>query len=170
MQPGNPDEGLEGFAQPHVIGQDAAEMVRGQVSQEMEPLRLVGPQRGADSRWQLRCDPRANLRGAPLEPAVGVEPELPPALCQASPLAGVEPMHAPHAGVLVFHCQPGEDIQQGQAVCDVLDAASGQRSTLCAGVAGKLYAHTSLRYAYRGMEVCRIAGLQAFRSGKLLSL
>lgn len=98
------------------------------------------------------------------------KPELPPALCQASPLAGVEPVRAPHAGVLLFHSQPGEEVQQGQAICEVLDATSGQRSTLCAGVTGKLYAHTSLRYAYRGMEVCRIAGAQAFRSGNLLSL
>ena len=37
-QPQEPSQGLQGFAQAHVVGQDAAEAVGGQVSQEVEAL------------------------------------------------------------------------------------------------------------------------------------
>ncbi len=94
---------------------------------------------------------------------------LPP-LCEPTPLEGVEPITAPHNGVLVFFKVPGDWVEAGEAVADVIDPLTDQRSTLRASVAGCLYARVSRRYASAGMRVCKVAGKLAFRSGKLLSL
>ncbi len=96
--------------------------------------------------------------------------ELPAALCSATPLEGVEPITAPHAGILVFHQAPGAQIAVGDAVLDVIDPITGASSTVHAKVAGKLFARTNLRYAQRGMDVAKIAGKVAYRSGSLLSM
>ena len=49
-----PREGLHGFAEAHVVGEDAAEPERGMVREEMKPLLLVGPQRGAQAGGERR--------------------------------------------------------------------------------------------------------------------
>ncbi len=91
-------------------------------------------------------------------------------LCEASPLEGVEPIVAPHNGVLIFLKSPGDVVAAGEAVAEVLDPLSDQRSALRASHGGRLFARVSRRYATAGMRVCKVAGAQAFRSGKLLSL
>ncbi|WP_310385580.1 M14 family metallopeptidase [Roseateles sp.] len=92
------------------------------------------------------------------------------ALCEATPLEGVEPISAPHNGILVFCKAPGDWVLAGETVAEVIDPLTDQRSLLCASVAGRLFARVSRRYATAGMRVCKVAGTQAFRSGKLLSL
>ena len=92
------------------------------------------------------------------------------AVCEATPLEGVEPITAPHNGVLVFCKSPGDWVLAGEAVADVIDPLTDQRSTLRASVSGCLFASVSRRYASAGMRVCKVAGKQAYRSGKLLSL
>ncbi|MCV2353948.1 M14 family metallopeptidase [Paucibacter sp. B2R-40] len=99
-----------------------------------------------------------------------LEADAKAALCEATPLEGVEPITAPHNGILVFCKQPGDVVAAGEAVAEVIDPLSDQRSLLCATVAGRLFARVSRRYAGAGMRVCKVAGQQAFRSGKLLSL
>ncbi|MFM2399462.1 MAG: hypothetical protein RL341_1619, partial [Pseudomonadota bacterium] len=61
------------------------------------------------------------LRGA----TEGTAPVLPDALCMPTPLAGSEPLTASHSGVVVFHHAPGDIVQEGEAVADVIDPISG---------------------------------------------
>ncbi|MDM4765690.1 succinylglutamate desuccinylase/aspartoacylase family protein [Pelomonas sp. SE-A7] len=100
----------------------------------------------------------------------GAAPAQPAARCAATPLEGVEPLAAPHAGVIVFHKNPGEQVAAGELVAEVIDPATDQRSELRATVTGVLFARVARRYAARGMKVAKIAGAVAFRSGKLLSM
>ena len=94
---------------------------------------------------------------------------LPALQCAPTPLEGVEPLHAPHSGVLVFHRKLGSRVAAGDAVADIVNPVSGKETTLRAGAAGTLFASTAHRHLLRGMHVCKIAGATAFRSGELLS-
>ena len=94
---------------------------------------------------------------------------LPPPLCQATPLEGVEPLTAPHSGILVFCRALGERVEAGVAIAELIDPVSGHCTTLRSTVAGVLFARSAYRHLLRGMAVCKIAGAQPFRSGKLLS-
>jgi predicted deacylase len=99
----------------------------------------------------------------------GPAPELPPLLNPATPLAGSEPLKAPHAGVLAFHKQPGDHVTAGDVVCDVIDPLSNTLTPVRASVSGVLYARTLHRYARAGMDLADIAGSQPMRTGWLLS-
>jgi predicted deacylase len=94
---------------------------------------------------------------------------LPAPLCEPTPLEGVEPIVAPHAGVLVFRRQLGERVEAGDAIADLIDPVSGSVTTLRPTVPGVFFASTAHRHLLRGMGVCKIAGAKAFRAGKLLS-
>lgn len=99
-----------------------------------------------------------------------IEPDAMPApLCAPTPLEGVEPISAPHAGVLVFLKNLGEKVQAGDAIADLIDPVSGATTTLKCSVAGVFFARTAHRHLLRGMAVGKIAGPVAFRAGKLLS-
>jgi predicted deacylase len=106
---------------------------------------------------------QGHLRQVPPQPQ-------PAARCQSTPLAGVQALHAPAPGVLLFHHAPGAELAIGDTVCELLDPDSGNRLLLSAQVAGKLFARTHLRYVQRGMDLAKIAGPIAFRSGNLLAL
>jgi len=95
---------------------------------------------------------------------------LPEALCQPTPLEGVEPLRAPHAGILVFTRATGDCIQAGEKVADIVDPASGQVTPVLATVSGVLFARVARRYATHGMRIAKIAGPVAYRTGNLLSL
>ncbi len=94
---------------------------------------------------------------------------LPEALCGPTPLDAVEPLHAPHAGVLVFHKQLGERVEAGEPIADIVNPVSGKVTTLSTSQAGLLFASTAHRHLLRGMHVCKIAGTASFRKGNLLS-
>lgn len=94
---------------------------------------------------------------------------LPDALCGATPLDAVEPLHAPHAGVLVFHKQLGERVEAGEPIADIINPVSGKVTTVSSSHAGLLFASTAHRHLLRGMHICKIAGEESFRSGSLLS-
>jgi predicted deacylase len=94
---------------------------------------------------------------------------LPAPLCAPTPLEGVEPIAAPHAGVLVFLKNLGERVEAGDAIADLIDPVSGKVSTLRATVPGVFFARTAHRHLLRGMAVGKVAGAKAFRAGKLLS-
>ena len=94
---------------------------------------------------------------------------LPAARCQPTPLEGVEPLYAPHAGIVVFHKTVGEAVLAGETIAEIIDPLSGQSSAVCASVSGRLFARTAFRYAQRNMDLAKIAGAVAYRSGKLLS-
>jgi uncharacterized protein len=93
---------------------------------------------------------------------------LPAPLCAPTPLEGVEPIVAPHAGVLVFLKNLGKRVEAGEAIADLIDPVSGKVTTLRPTVAGVFFARTAHRHLLRGMAVGKIAGAKAFRTGKLL--
>ncbi|GLR13133.1 succinylglutamate desuccinylase/aspartoacylase [Chitinimonas prasina] len=99
----------------------------------------------------------------------GDPPAMPTALCEATPLAGSETLHAPHAGVVAFHRQTGDYIEAGEVVVDVIDPLTDTVTSVTASVSGVLYARSIVRYATTGMDLCKVAGKVAFRSGYLLS-
>jgi predicted deacylase len=94
---------------------------------------------------------------------------MPAPLCAATPLEGVEPIAAPHNGVLVFLKDLGDRIAPGDAIADLIDPVSGATTTLKASVAGVFFARTAHRHLLRGMQVGKVAGPVAYRAGKLLS-
>jgi uncharacterized protein len=93
---------------------------------------------------------------------------LPDPSCEPTPLSGVEPLHAPHAGVLVFLKKLGDKVQAGDAVADIVDPVSGRTTTLRPTQSGVLFASTAHRHLLRGMHVCKVAGTEAWRTGSLL--
>ncbi|MCH8622598.1 succinylglutamate desuccinylase/aspartoacylase family protein [Undibacterium sp. TS12] len=100
----------------------------------------------------------------------GKAPSLPAAVCQPTPLEGVEPLRAPHAGILVFTKAAGEHVEAGERVADIVDPVSAQVTPVLATVSGILFARVARRYATHGMRIAKIAGPVAYRSGNLLSL
>jgi uncharacterized protein len=94
---------------------------------------------------------------------------LPEALCRPTPLSGSEPITAPGAGVIVFHRKPGDVVAAGDAIADLVDAASGDITTLRCQSGGVLYARCGSRWASPGKRLAKIAGTTLARSGKLLS-
>jgi predicted deacylase len=99
----------------------------------------------------------------------GAPGPLPAARCVPTPLAGSEPITAPAAGVVVFHVAPGERVEAGDVVADLVDADTGAVTPLRARSAGLLYARTSTRWAMPGKRLAKIAGTSLARTGKLLS-
>lgn len=96
---------------------------------------------------------------------------LPALPCQPTPLAGSETLHTPVPGVVAYRARPGDRLAVGDPVADVIDptaAGASRVHTVCAGVAGVLYARVSGRYALAGSELGKIAGEHAFRTGPLL--
>ncbi|MFN3860687.1 MAG: M14 family metallopeptidase [Roseateles sp.] len=94
----------------------------------------------------------------------------PPAACPATPLEGVEPVTAPVPGIVVFAKAPGDWVEAGELVAEIIDPLTDARTALHASVTGRCFARSARRYASRGMRLAKIAGSQAFRSGKLLSM
>lgn len=96
-----------------------------------------------------------------------VAPSPPPA-CTATPLAGSLYLHAPHAGVISYLRQPGEAVQPGEVIARIIDPVEGRSTEVRSDCAGVLYARQQLRWATTGMELAKITGTQARRSGILL--
>lgn len=99
----------------------------------------------------------------------GPVPPLPqsPAPLHAD-LAGCEYLTAPHAGVILYTREPGEWINAGEVVAEILDPISDQLTPLVCQHAGLLYARHWVRFATAGMLVVRLAGGEAKREGPLL--
>jgi predicted deacylase len=115
-----------------------------------------------DARALLQYLAREGLIDIPLA-------ALPAPLCAPTPLAGVEPLHAPQSGVLVFLKALGEQVRAGEAIADIVNPVTGDTATVRASCDGLLFASTAHRHLLRGMHVCKIAGATPFRSGSLLS-
>lgn len=94
---------------------------------------------------------------------------LPEPLCEPTPLEGVEPLHAPQSGVLVFLKPLGEKVSADEAIADVINPVTGATATVRASRDGVLFASTAHRHLLRGMHICKIAGATPFRTGSLLS-
>ncbi|RFP12099.1 MULTISPECIES: succinylglutamate desuccinylase/aspartoacylase family protein [unclassified Duganella] len=106
---------------------------------------------------------------APDAAAAAAAAVLPAPLCAATPLEGVEPLYAPHAGILVYTRDLGARVAPGDAVADLIDPVSGETTVIRAGVAGVFFARSAHRHVIRGMNVGKVAGAEAYRAGDLLS-
>lgn len=95
--------------------------------------------------------------------------ELPAPLCAPTPLEGVEPLYAPHHGVLVYTRDLGDVVQAGDAIADLIDPVSGETTVVRASVAGVFFARSAHRHVLRGMNIGKVAGATAYRAGDLLS-
>ena len=96
------------------------------------------------------------------------KPTVPAPRCAATPLAGSETLRASGPGVLVFAAEPGQHMQPGDLVAEVIDPINNTTQRVVAGVAGVLYARIRDRYVTAGCEIGKIAGATPFRSGNLL--
>ncbi|MRX11657.1 deacylase [Pseudoduganella sp. FT25W] len=94
---------------------------------------------------------------------------LPEPLCAATPLEGVQPVYAPHAGILIYTRELGAKVAAGDALADLIDPVSGDTTVLRAGVDGVFFARSAHRHVIRGMNVGKVAGAKAYRQGDLLS-
>ena len=99
----------------------------------------------------------------------GVAPPLPALRYPATPLAGAETIMSPVSGVVVFLKKPGDWIESGDAVAEVINPLTAERCTLTASTEGVLYARENRYFATAGMRLAKVAGARAFRTGKLLS-
>ena len=94
---------------------------------------------------------------------------LPAPLCEATPLEGVEPVYAPHAGILIYTRELGARVVAGDALADLIDPVGGATTVLRATIDGVFFARSAHRHVIRGMNVGKIAGAKAYRAGDLLS-
>jgi predicted deacylase len=115
-----------------------------------------------DAHALLQYLAHAGVLDVPAEP-------LPEPLCEPTPLAGVAPLCAPHAGVLVFLKKLGDRVDAGDAIADLVNPVSGKVTTLRVNQPGVFFASTAHRHLLRGMHVCKVAGATPFRYGDLLS-
>ncbi|MEE4617382.1 succinylglutamate desuccinylase/aspartoacylase family protein [Pseudomonas alliivorans] len=101
---------------------------------------------------------------------IDAERQMPPELLYpATPLAAVEPVATPVGGLLVFCAMPGEHVDAGQLIAEIIDPISDAVTSVHALNAGLLYARSLRRMATAGMVIAHVAGKQAYRSGYLLS-
>lgn len=114
-------------------------------------------------------DAEALIRFLTLRGFVAGERNSPPLACSLRPLAGCMHVHAPHAGVVVFGDTLGCEVKAGQAIGEVIDPVSGESTPLCSPVDGLHFARELQRWAQAGQSVAKVAGMEALRSGKLLS-
>lgn len=95
-------------------------------------------------------------------------PDVPAALCEATPLAGSETLRAPAPGIVVFATEVGRVVNAGDVIAEVIDPIANLTHRVTASVAGVFYARIRDRYVTAGSELGKIAGRKAFRSGELL--
>ncbi|WP_295481354.1 succinylglutamate desuccinylase/aspartoacylase family protein [uncultured Pseudomonas sp.] len=93
----------------------------------------------------------------------------PPLRYPATPLAAVEPLAAPRGGLLVFHAKPGQYLEPGQQVAEIIDPLNDQVTPVSTAHGGLLYARSVRRMATTGMVIAHVAGEQVCRSGYLLA-
>lgn len=94
---------------------------------------------------------------------------LPPLRHPATPLAAVEPLIAPLGGLLVFHAKPGQYLEPGQLIAEVIDPLSDRVTPIRNVQGGLLYARSVRRMATTGMVIAHVAGEKVCRSGYLLA-
>lgn len=101
---------------------------------------------------------------------------LPAALCEATPLEGVDMIRSPIAGIIAYEKEPGETVAAGEVVAVIVDPLGGNfaaaRTELTCRCDGILYGRSRDRLTRPGGLVCRVAGSEPFpdrHAGALLS-
>ncbi|SMH58738.1 succinylglutamate desuccinylase/aspartoacylase family protein [Azospirillum agricola] len=109
-------------------------------------------------------------RGAVTGSAPGPLPDLPPLLCEATPLSGLARVVAPVSGVIAFHRAVGDRVEAGDPIADIVDPTAADpdnaRTTLVAPGGGIVMARNNLRFASRGELVASIAGPAPLATGE----
>jgi len=99
----------------------------------------------------------------------GAPAALPPARCEATPLAGSIPVNAPHGGIVAYVREPGARVQAGDRLADLVEPMTGLVTPLVSPIDGVLYARETRRFVPAGAGVLRVAGREALRTGNLLT-
>jgi predicted deacylase len=101
---------------------------------------------------------------------------LPAALCEATPLDGVDMIRAPLAGIIVHAREPGATVSAGEVVAVIVDPLNpdfaGARTELRSRCAGVIFGRSTDRLARPGKVVCKVAGAQRLpgrQAGALLT-
>jgi predicted deacylase len=156
---------------------DGLNFNRGHADLSEAAAAIAGPALGADLAHN-RSQVRAALRQAAAALVEflrrrgiveGTPVPLPPARCRPTPLAASEPVTAPHAGIVIYHRVPGDRVEAGGTIADLIDPVAGTLTPVRAQSAGVLYARSATRWARPGQRLAKIAGTTLQRSGKLLS-
>jgi hypothetical protein len=89
---------------------------------------------------------------------------LPPTRARALPLAGVDMVAAPSAGILCWRAAIGARVRRGRVVAELVDPTledhAAARLPLFAGTDGVLFARVQQRFARAGEVVAKIAGAE----------
>ena len=97
----------------------------------------------------------------------GEAPGLPALVQKPTPLSGVEHLKAPCPGVVVFAKKPGNWVESGEVVAEVIDPLGVSRServrTVSAGTDGVLFSRSVDRFARPGRILAKIAGEKALK-------
>ncbi|GEO81483.1 succinylglutamate desuccinylase/aspartoacylase domain-containing protein [Pararhodospirillum oryzae] len=126
----------------------------------------------ADALFGVLRDQGVVRGDAPNEETVHPDPPGPfPLVC---PLTGVDMITAPVAGVVIFRAAPGDRIEVGQVVAEILDPLDRgphRRAPLVSRAGGVLFARLSRRLVAPGDVVAKVAGPAplAHRTGSLLT-
>jgi hypothetical protein len=99
----------------------------------------------------------------------GPAPVLPDLPRAPRPLQGSMPVVTPVGGVLVHSVPVGSEVHAGELIAEIIDPLSGAVTRLTSPVDGLLYARESGRVVHAGLRVAKVAGVEALRSGPLLS-
>jgi hypothetical protein len=111
----------------------------------------------ADARALIRFLQRRSLiSGSPQEPAVARYP--------ATPLAAVELVRNPHAGIISFEKKPGDEVKKGDLVAILIDPLvvdhQQARTEIRANTSGLLFARIAKRFMPAGQVIAKIAGAE----------
>jgi uncharacterized protein len=101
---------------------------------------------------------------------------LPDALCQATPLDGVDVPKVPGTGVLAWHVKPGDTVTKGDHIADLVDIEADDptaaRTPIHARTSGYMFARKSAVFVKPGDQICKIAGAETLdyrKEGALLA-
>lgn len=94
---------------------------------------------------------------------------LPPALCAATPLAGVDMIRAPAAGIVAYRVKLGDRVRAGDIVADIIDPTAedqeAARTPVRAATDGPVWSLHAHRYTRAGDLIAKVAGREPL-SGK----
>ena len=86
----------------------------------------------------------------------GLAPPPPPG-CEATPLEGVEPITAPRSGIVVFAKAPGDWVEAGELVAEIIDPLTDSRTPLHARASGRCFARSARRFSVPALTNVGIA-------------
>jgi predicted deacylase len=60
-------------------------------------------------------------------------------------------------------------MRRGEPLVELVDPFTGEATVLVSPTDGVFYARESRRFAFAGTRICKVAGREALRNGRLLS-